>query len=87
MDFEALRHGNFASLSVAIDDWSSVVKRLTTMAEDARDDLMAKANRANWAGVNAPSPVSSLARLRENSQTPSVRPPLFETSSGILVAN
>ncbi|MGW3624813.1 hypothetical protein [Streptomyces sp. NPDC000880] len=53
MDLEALRHGNFASLGVAIDDWSSVVKSLIALEKDARDDLKAKADRASWAGVNA----------------------------------
>ncbi|MCX4587798.1 DUF6571 family protein [Streptomyces sp. NBC_01481] len=53
MDLEALRHGNFASLGTAIDDWSSVIKSLTTMEKDAREDLKGKANKASWAGVNA----------------------------------
>jgi hypothetical protein len=53
MDFDALRLGNFASFSTAISDWSSVVKSLETMKEDARDDLKCKADKASWAGVNA----------------------------------
>lgn len=53
MDIEALRQGNFASLGVAIDDWSTVIKKLTEMEKDAREDLKGKADKANWAGVNA----------------------------------
>lgn len=53
MDFEALHHGNFASLGTAVDDWSSVVKRLEAMEKAAREDLKGKSDRANWAGVNA----------------------------------
>ncbi|MFC9120949.1 hypothetical protein ACFTXO_14260 [Streptomyces sp. NPDC057067] len=53
MDIEALRHGNFATLGTAIEDWTGVIQHLTEMEKRARDDLMAKANRANWAGVNA----------------------------------
>ncbi|MEK8144535.1 hypothetical protein NKH18_31020 [Streptomyces sp. M10(2022)] len=53
MDIEALRHGNFASLDTAVDDWTGMIKHLVAMEKSARDDLMVKANRANWAGVNA----------------------------------
>ncbi|WP_052411511.1 DUF6571 family protein, partial [Streptomyces sp. NRRL S-118] len=53
MDLEALRNANFASLSTAIGDWSKVVANLTTMEKRARDDMKAKADRADWAGVNA----------------------------------
>ncbi|WP_103514118.1 hypothetical protein [Streptomyces sp. SM10] len=53
MDIEALRHGNFAALGTAVEDWTGVIQRLTEMEKRARDDLRAKANRANWAGVNA----------------------------------
>lgn len=53
MDIEALRHGNFATLGTAVEDWTGVIQHLTEMEKRARDDLRAKANRANWAGVNA----------------------------------
>ncbi|MFF2412203.1 hypothetical protein [Streptomyces sp. NPDC058092] len=53
MDIEALRHGNFASLGTAVEDWTGMITHLTAMEKTARDDLMARANRANWAGVNA----------------------------------
>ena len=57
------------------------------MAEDARDDLKAKANKANWAGVNATVSREFISRLRANSRTPSARPPPFGTSSGTPVTN
>ncbi|MFI1466002.1 hypothetical protein [Streptomyces wuyuanensis] len=53
MDLKTLREGNFALLGEAINDWSDVVKKLQTMKTNARDDLKAKADKANWAGVNA----------------------------------
>lgn len=53
MDLETLRQGNFALLGEAISNWSAVVKNLKTMETNARDDLKAKADKANWAGVNA----------------------------------
>ncbi|MFE3380744.1 hypothetical protein [Streptomyces anulatus] len=53
MDMEALRHGNFAALGTAVEDWTGVIRHLVDMEKRARDDLRTKANRANWAGVNA----------------------------------
>ncbi|CAL9394457.1 hypothetical protein [Streptomyces sp. enrichment culture] len=53
MDLEALRHGNFAKLGTAINDWSTMVKQLKALDTRARDDMRAKAERANWVGVNA----------------------------------
>ncbi|MGW0734192.1 hypothetical protein [Streptomyces sp. NPDC002851] len=53
MNLEELRHGNFSSLGEVIKDWSSVVKKLKEMEKTARDDLKAKADRADWSGVNA----------------------------------
>ncbi|MFJ2111012.1 MULTISPECIES: hypothetical protein [unclassified Streptomyces] len=53
MDIEALRNGNFASLGETITDWATVVKNLTSLEKDAREDMKAKADKANWAGVNA----------------------------------
>ncbi|MFE6103324.1 hypothetical protein ACFVQ4_25655 [Streptomyces laurentii] len=53
MNLEALRHGNFAALGTAIDDWTSVVTALKTYEKDAREDLKAKADKAKWKGVNA----------------------------------
>ncbi|MFF6870958.1 hypothetical protein [Streptomyces sp. NPDC012450] len=53
MDLEALRQGNFAALGTAIDDWTKVVGHLKGYEKDVREDLEAKADRAEWAGVNA----------------------------------
>ncbi|RLV67789.1 hypothetical protein STAN_3313 [Streptomyces sp. CBMAI 2042] len=53
MDLETLRHGNFAQLNEAITAWKGVVDKLKALATDARDDLKAKADKANWAGLNA----------------------------------
>ncbi|SDK23746.1 hypothetical protein [Streptomyces indicus] len=53
MKFETLFNGNFASLGDAVDDWSTVVKSLKELEKEAREDLKAKAYKANWAGVNA----------------------------------
>lgn len=53
MHLEALRHGNFSLLNTAIGDWGKVVKNLKGLEKRARDDMKAKADRANWAGVNA----------------------------------
>ncbi|MER6101916.1 hypothetical protein ABT115_06115 [Streptomyces sp. NPDC001832] len=53
MDLDALRHANFSLLNTAISDWGTVVKRLTSLEKRSRDDMKAKADRANWAGANA----------------------------------
>ncbi|WP_405751422.1 hypothetical protein OHA19_23370 [Streptomyces sp. NBC_00012] len=53
MDLEALRHANFSTLNTAISDWGTVVKSLTRLEKQSRDDMKAKADKANWAGVNA----------------------------------
>ncbi|KIF74799.1 hypothetical protein QR77_14055 [Streptomyces sp. 150FB] len=48
-----MQSANFASLAENIRDWASVVKSLTRLAKDARDDMKAKADKASWSGVNA----------------------------------
>ncbi|MFF8613998.1 hypothetical protein [Streptomyces sp. NPDC015350] len=53
MDLEALRHANLSALNTAISDWGTVVKSLTRLEKQSRDDMKAKADKANWAGVNA----------------------------------
>ncbi|MFJ1618199.1 MULTISPECIES: hypothetical protein [unclassified Streptomyces] len=53
MDFETLRQGDFSQLGQAITAWKGVVDKLGTLETDARDNLKAKADKANWAGVNA----------------------------------
>ncbi|MGC5361920.1 hypothetical protein ACPXCE_09565 [Streptomyces sp. DT24] len=53
MDLEALRYGTFTQLGTAVTDWSAMVTKLEELKGDARDNLAAKADKANWAGVNA----------------------------------
>ena len=53
MDLDALRYGNFAKLGDAIADWESMAKRLEALGNDARENLKAKSDKANWRGVNA----------------------------------
>lgn len=53
MDFEALNSGNFSLLSDTVKDWTSVIDSLKRLEKDAREDLKAKADKANWEGVNA----------------------------------
>ncbi|MFF1476077.1 DUF6571 family protein [Streptomyces sp. NPDC058301] len=40
-------------LKTAVDDWSDMVTRLKTLAEEARKGMKAHADAADWAGVNA----------------------------------
>ncbi|MFD9488628.1 DUF6571 family protein [Streptomyces sp. NPDC059991] len=40
-------------LKAAVDDWSDMVSRLKTLAEEARKGMKAHADAADWAGVNA----------------------------------
>ncbi|MFI1831083.1 DUF6571 family protein [Streptomyces sp. NPDC020412] len=53
MDLESLRTFTFESLDNAVDDWSKVVTNLEELAESADKGLRVRANKANWAGVNA----------------------------------
>ncbi|GGR20437.1 hypothetical protein [Streptomyces roseolus] len=53
MDLETLRQGSFGQLSQAIAAWKGVADKLKALETDARDDLKAKADKANWAGANA----------------------------------
>ncbi|MFD4371210.1 hypothetical protein [Streptomyces sp. NPDC058486] len=53
MDFESLRQGSFGQLGQAVTAWKGVADKLKTLETSARDDLKAKADKADWAGVNA----------------------------------
>ncbi|MFI5728334.1 DUF6571 family protein [Streptomyces cyaneofuscatus] len=53
MDFETLRFAKFGLLDQAIADWSTLVSNLVELERDAREGLRGKANKANWAGINA----------------------------------
>ncbi|MFJ8753367.1 hypothetical protein ACIREO_29145 [Streptomyces sp. NPDC102441] len=53
MDLDSLRFANFTDLDAAITDWEQMVAKLKILQEDAKDDLKAKSDKANWAGENA----------------------------------
>lgn len=53
MDLDSLRFANFSDLDAAITDWEQMVAKLKILQEDAKDDLKAKSDKANWAGENA----------------------------------
>ncbi|MFC9946142.1 hypothetical protein [Streptomyces pratensis] len=53
MDLDSLRFANFSDLDTAITDWEQMVAKLKVLQGDAKDDLKAKSDKANWAGDNA----------------------------------
>lgn len=53
MDLDSLRFANFSDLDAAIADWGQMVAKLKILQDDAKDDLKAKSDKANWAGDNA----------------------------------
>ncbi|MCT2548986.1 hypothetical protein [Streptomyces atratus] len=53
MDLDSLRFANFSDLDAAIADWEQMAAKLKTLQGDAKDDLKAKSDKANWAGENA----------------------------------
>ncbi|MCX2967555.1 MULTISPECIES: hypothetical protein [Streptomyces] len=53
MTYTDLREVPLTTLSHAVDDWKDMVDRLGTLDDAARDDMLAKSERAEWAGVNA----------------------------------
>ncbi|MEU6510630.1 hypothetical protein [Streptomyces sp. NPDC046942] len=53
MDLDTLRFANFSKLQEAIADWEHMTKRLLDLKHDAEHNLKAKADKANWAGLNA----------------------------------
>ncbi|MFJ4575790.1 hypothetical protein ACIP4W_31150 [Streptomyces sp. NPDC088846] len=53
MDLDSLRFANFSDLDAAITDWEQMVVKLKSLQGDAKDDLKAKSDKANWAGENA----------------------------------
>ncbi|MFD9727156.1 hypothetical protein [Streptomyces sp. NPDC059072] len=46
-------HMPLDKLKTAVDDWSAMAGKLALLATDARDGMQNKAEKANWAGVNA----------------------------------
>ncbi|MFJ8887468.1 hypothetical protein ACIRJR_29240 [Streptomyces sp. NPDC102402] len=53
MDLDSLRFANFSDLSTAITDWEQMVTKLKVLQGDAKDNLKAKSDKADWAGDNA----------------------------------
>lgn len=46
-------HAPVDKLKTAVDDWSAMAGKLALLAADARDGMQSKADKADWAGVNA----------------------------------
>ncbi|MFJ9574920.1 hypothetical protein ACIRQF_00850 [Streptomyces sp. NPDC101191] len=46
-------HAPVDKLKTAVDDWSAMASKLALLAADARDGMQGKADKADWAGVNA----------------------------------
>ncbi|MFF2201593.1 hypothetical protein [Streptomyces sp. NPDC058145] len=53
MDLDTLRHGNFAKLGEAVTDWEQMTKKLAGLQKAAENNLKAKADKADWVGMNA----------------------------------
>jgi hypothetical protein len=53
MDYNDLMGVDLALLGAAVATWKQAVSDLERFAEDARDGLKAKSDKARWAGVNA----------------------------------
>ncbi|WP_327367691.1 hypothetical protein [Streptomyces sp. NBC_01217] len=53
LKFEDIVDAPVTKLKTAADDWSEMVAKLDRLAEDAQDGMKAKADKAEWEGVNA----------------------------------
>ncbi|MFE7397401.1 hypothetical protein [Streptomyces sp. NPDC057557] len=53
LKFEDIVDAPMGKLRTAADDWSDMVTKLTRLAEDAEEGMKAKADKAEWEGVNA----------------------------------
>nr|WTB31566.1 hypothetical protein OG781_20595 [Streptomyces sp. NBC_00830] len=53
LKFEDIVDAPVVKLKTAADDWSDMVTKLDQLADDAHDGMKAKADKAEWAGVNA----------------------------------
>lgn len=84
MNLDTLRNAEFGRLDQAITAWNGVVTKLKALETEARDDLKAKADKANWAGVNATVTRGSSRRRPGSSPTPTRRPRPSTTSSRTL---
>ncbi|MET8125691.1 hypothetical protein ABZV67_01985 [Streptomyces sp. NPDC005065] len=53
LTFEDIVDAPVVKLKTAADDWSDMVTKLDQLAEDAHDGMKAKADKAEWEGINA----------------------------------
>ncbi|MFF9349933.1 hypothetical protein [Streptomyces sp. NPDC014734] len=53
LKFEDIVDAPVGKLKTAVDDWAEMVTKLERLAGDARDGMKAKADKAEWKGVNA----------------------------------
>ncbi|MFF9321158.1 hypothetical protein ACF1BP_25065 [Streptomyces sp. NPDC014735] len=53
LKFEDVVDAPVGKLKTAADDWSEMATKLERLAEDARNGMKAKADKAEWEGVNA----------------------------------
>ncbi|GAB3953925.1 hypothetical protein [Streptomyces sparsus] len=53
LTFSDLRQISFSGLNRAVTDWTDLVNRLDKLDDAAHDGMLAKADRARWAGLNA----------------------------------
>ncbi|WP_455353475.1 DUF6571 family protein [Streptomyces sp. SYSU K217416] len=53
LTFDDVYNAPVDKLKTAADDWSEMVTKLETLADDARTGMQAKASKADWRGVNA----------------------------------
>ncbi|WP_406148548.1 DUF6571 family protein [Streptomyces sp. NBC_01012] len=53
MEFEDAVHAPVGKLKAAADDWAEMVTKLEALADDARNGMKAKSDKADWGGVNA----------------------------------
>ncbi|MEU3655125.1 hypothetical protein AB0E67_20400 [Streptomyces sp. NPDC032161] len=53
LKFEDIVDASVGKLKTAADDWAEMVTKLDRLAEDARNGMKAKADKAEWEGVNA----------------------------------
>ena len=53
LKFEDIIDAPIAKLKTAADDWSEMATKLDRLAEDAKNGMQVKADKAEWEGVNA----------------------------------
>lgn len=51
--FEDVLHARLGKLNEAVGDWSSTITKLKTLSDEARNDMKAKSDKAEWEGENA----------------------------------